>query len=116
MKKLKSNTPLARISYKERQGRLRVSWSEETEEEYNSRQIFSEELSLRFYARYKLAGVDEKEAKKSSKLSSGNLEGISRCFFSPEPPLVLPLWAQTLIIAHLWLLFKESNITATELH
>lgn len=48
----------------------------------------------------KLAGVDEEEANKSSKLSSGNLEGISRCFFFPEPllkgdfsesPLVPPL-------------------------
>ena len=96
-----------------------------TQEKYNSRQIFFEELSLRFYVRYKLAGVDEEEANKSSKLSSGNLEGISRWFFFPEPlpkgdfsesPLIPPLWAQTLIIAHLWLLFKESNMTATELH
>lgn len=47
------------------------------QEKYNSRQIFFEELSLRFYVRYKLAGVDEEEANKSSKLSSGNLEGIS---------------------------------------
>ena len=32
------------------------------QEKYNSRQIFFEELSLRFYVRYKLAGVDEEEA------------------------------------------------------